>query len=103
MLPVGSRYVAALLDDDEVAAADIEARGTPVSGSRPALVGWTNEREDLTQIKDLLQALIVATRRGDEAPRPLPRPETAYDRVERENIRSGLSEIEGKLFPAGGG
>lgn len=103
MLPAGSRYIAALLNDDEVIEADVEARGVPAVGSRPGLIGWTAEREDLTQIKDLLKALIMSVRHSEETPKPLPRPETAYDRVERRKVQAGLSEIENKLFPGGVG
>lgn len=86
-LPRGSRYVAALADDDELAdefGDEIEKAPPPP----PPLTEWTPDYERLTLIADRLGDLIHLTAKANSSGnvpqyRPLPRPETALKRKAR--------------------
>lgn len=87
-LPEGSRYVAVILDDEDLAAERIAAGvEPPTPRKRPPLEGETQDRM-------LLRALVSAVHRVEHAvyaaqagkkagkpPRPLPGPDTADERV----------------------
>jgi hypothetical protein len=97
-LPEGSRYVAAILDDEELARARIEAGvEPPAPRSTPSLLGETAERMLLRAVLSGLMRVehaVFAAQVGKKAgprPRPLPGPSTAEDRL-REAI--SVAEIE---------
>lgn len=86
-LPRGSRYVAALANDDELAdefGDEIENAPPPP----PPLTEWTADHEKLTLIADRLGELLhlTAAANSDRKPPPyrmLPRPDTALKRKAR--------------------
>lgn len=94
-LPRGSHYRAEIADDDEIAeaVATLKVQGT----SRPPLKDWTAELEALTGIQDLLSALIY--RGSGKQPPRLPRPETAFDRVDRKRVAISHAKVLGQLLP----
>lgn len=90
--------MAAVLDDEEVARkmlADTDG------GPRRAMdmQGWTYERELLTAILESVQRLtaitIAANSKDGKAPRvpPLPRPETAVQRIRLRVVRDQLDQV----------
>ncbi|MGU3587174.1 hypothetical protein ACLBYD_28995 [Rhodococcus sp. C26F] len=92
-LPEGGWYHAAIANDDERAQKilEMEQRGElPPPSKRPSLVGWTSEKALLTSILDssrqtahgVWAASPKFKGKGGKPPRPLPRPQTARDRVE---------------------
>lgn len=87
-LPTGSLYRSAVADDDEFVAAIIEHDPTALDDNnlpkRPPLDGWDNYRADLAEIKDLVNTAISAIARSETPPRPVPRPETAFDRARKQ-------------------
>lgn len=102
-LPAGSRYVAAILDDEDLARARIEAGvEPPPHRSTPPLLGETPERMLLRAVLSGLHRVehaIFAAQVGKKAgprPRPLPGPSTAEERL-REVL--AVQEVEG-LFDA---
>ena len=90
-LPTGSAYATSIGQDDELIAEEKRAEeaakeaGLPVptSSRRPSAVGWGDLRSDLADVKDLMNHLIAVTAQADKAPQPIPRPEFAIDRWER--------------------
>lgn len=102
-LPEGSRYWAAILDDEDLAAERIAAGTEPASRrSTPPLLGETAERMLLRAVLSTLQGVehaVFAAQVGKKAgprPRPLPGPETAEDRL---RDRQGTDELF-ELFDA---
>lgn len=81
-LPHWSRFVSALVDDDELLDGLSEENLKP---ARPALTSWTPEVNQLTQIYDRLGEVVRAVVGGysKKVPtiKPAPRPQTAADRA----------------------
>lgn len=97
-LPEGSRYVSAVLDDEDLAADRIAAGMEPPTPRKlPPLLGETQDRMLLRGVLSQLMRLehaVYAAQAGKKAgrpPRPLPGPQTAEERV-RERV--ALSEVE---------
>ncbi|ALE77671.1 hypothetical protein WY02_03520 [Pseudonocardia sp. AL041005-10] len=92
-LPEGSRYRAALLDDEDLARARIEAEDdedddAPSKSDRPPLIGETQDRALLRQAVSFLRRIehgLYNSRapksKRSKAPDPLKGPETAEDRL----------------------
>lgn len=92
-LPEGGWYYAAIADDDERAhqRLEMEQRGElPAPSKRPSLVGWTHERELLTEAAELMAQILHGVYaaspkfkgKGGKPPKRRPRPQTARDRAE---------------------
>lgn len=108
-LPVGGWYHAAIADDDERArqVLEMEARGElPAPSKRPSLVGWTQEREQLTEAVELLQQVVHAIwgaspkfkGKGGRPPQRHPRPQTARDRAEEHMALIEHDDIAAQLL-----
>ena len=81
---VGSAYYAAIAEDEEIAEAFVNADGTvdlPDPPDNPPHFGWTSERSDLADIKDLLVNLVYVTAHSESRPTPTPRPKPALELV----------------------
>jgi hypothetical protein len=99
-LPEGSRYRAALLDDEELAEQRLASDdGTP-GRARPPLVGETQDRALLRAIASGLPRLEYAVyaaqagkKRKGRPPRPLQGPETAEDRIKDRLAQADVEEI----------
>lgn len=104
-LPQHGRFKAALLDDDELAEQIYE----PVDDDGPIppmdFVGYDPVVAGLTNIGDILlmlRATLIAVNsdKGKMPPvKPLPRPESARERVERERSKERRSELLSILTP----
>lgn len=99
-LPSDSHTVAAMADDDELAARLPEPKPGP-----PPLQGWSPEVDKLTLIADRLGELITAVhntvaKKPRRAPRPLPRPQTARDRIKQHRRRAKHDHIKAQLARA---
>ncbi|QDQ93702.1 hypothetical protein FND50_25065 [Rhodococcus sp. WB9] len=92
-LPEGGWYYAAIADDDERAMQrlEMEQRGElPKPSKRPSLVGWTHDRELLTEAVESLAQILHGVwgaspkfkGKGGKPPGRRPRPQTARDRAE---------------------
>ncbi|MFJ2567876.1 hypothetical protein ACIO02_33920 [Streptomyces sp. NPDC087568] len=102
-LPDDSRTLVAMAEDEELAAALPEPEPGPPPP--PPLRTWTPEVERLTLIADRLGELITAVhntvaKRPGKSPRPLPRPETARDRVKRQQRRAKYDRLKAQLAAA---
>ncbi|MFJ5156313.1 hypothetical protein ACIQCF_33095 [Streptomyces sp. NPDC088353] len=102
-LPSESRTLVAMAEDEELAAALPEPEPGPAPP--PPLRTWTAEVEKLTLIADRLNELITAVhntvaKRPARSPRPLPRPETARDRVRRNQRRAKYEHLKAQLTAA---
>lgn len=110
-LPVGGWYYSAIADDDERAdqIAEMEARGElPPRSNRPSLIGWTAERELLTEISELLEHVVHGVwgaspkfkGKGGKPPQRRPRPLTARDRAEERQAMREHDDISAQLLGA---
>ncbi|MGW5122965.1 hypothetical protein ACWEQ7_02690 [Streptomyces sp. NPDC004069] len=102
-LPGESRTVVAMAEDEELAVALPEPEPGPAPP--PPLRTWTAEVEKLALIADRLGELITAVhntvaKRPARSPRPLPRPETARDRVKRQQRRAKYDRLKAQLASA---
>lgn len=97
LLPRGSNYSTAVLDDDEVLSLQIERFGIPKPSLRPPLRGWDSRRDDMADVKDLLKVLINVTARSERPVTPTPRPETGMDRFEAAERRKNTDFLYGQL------
>lgn len=105
-LPEGSRYVAAILDDEDLARARIEAGvEPPPRRSAPPLLGETAERMLLRAVLSTLQGVehaVFAAQIGKKAgprPKPLPGPETAEDRLRDRQGTQDLFDLFDAMTP----
>lgn len=90
----GSHLWAAQQDDDELAEAMIELTvGTRQPAYRPGLIGWTADRADMATLIDW----VAAQATGGEKFKPLPRPQTAEDRVKEARKNVKVSAVSAKL------
>jgi hypothetical protein len=99
-LPGTSHTLSAMADDDELAARLPETKPGP-----PPLESWTPEVDKLTLIADRLGELITAVhntvaKRRAKPPRPLPRPQTARDRLKRQRGRAKHDHVKAQLARA---
>lgn len=97
-LPEGSRYSAAILDDEELAAERLERGEERTGRSTPPLVGETYDRallralvSGMGRVEYAVYAAAAGKKRTGSPPKALPGPETAEDRL-REAI--GLAQVE---------
>ncbi|WP_073946526.1 hypothetical protein [Streptomyces kebangsaanensis] len=102
-LPTDSRTLVAMAEDEELTAALPEPEPGPPPP--PPLRTWTPEVEKLTLIADRLGELITAVhntvaKRPGRSPRPLPRPETARDRIKRQRRRAKYERLKAQLAAA---
>lgn len=106
-LPEGSRYVAAILDDEDLAAERIAAEtDAPRRRARPPLVGETAERMLLRGVLSAMLRLEHATYavnapkgKAGSPPQPLPGPETAEDRLRERLADQDVEELLDTLTP----
>lgn len=99
-LPGNSHFVAAMADDEELAAQAPEPKPSP-----PPLSSWTPEVERLTLIADRLGEVVTAVHntvatKPSKPPRPLPRPQTAHDRIKTQRRRAKRDLILKRLTEA---
>lgn len=110
-LPVGGWYYAAIADDDERAdqILEMEARGElPPRSNRPSLIGWTPERELMTEVAELLEHVVHGIwgaspkfkGKGGKPPQRRPRPETAHDRAEERDALREHDDLSSQLLGA---
>lgn len=102
-LPGTSRTMVAMAEDEELLAGLPEPEPGPPPA--PPLQTWTAEVEKLTLIADRLGELITAVhntvaKRPGRPPRPLPRPQTARDRVRRKQRRDRHNHLVSQLTAA---
>lgn len=107
-LPPHSRFKAAMLDDDEFAAA-IGVSDEETNGDKPqriSLADYDPMVAKLTDVCDLLIGLrttLVAVNsekgKGPKDTKYMPRPETAFDRLRRRKRQEKLSELRNLLVP----
>lgn len=101
-LPQDSHTVAAMADDEELAASFPDPEPGPAA---PPLQTWTPEVDKLTLIADRLGELVTAVhntvaKKPARPPRPLPRPQTARDRLRRQQRRSKHDALTAQLARA---
>lgn len=86
----------------EMAEAILDANGgkMPKATDRPSLIGWTDQKQALTHVTDLLSAQIHQ-QAGDDKFKPAPRPEMALDRALRERKDKKISKIEAQITGKG--
>lgn len=107
--PEGGWYAAALASDVELAErlAEREAeQKTPGGSSRPSLVGWTRDRDTDTAILETLRRIEAAIfqaspkvkGRGPKAPKSLPRPLTARERVDKYRMLVEHDRVAAKVL-----
>lgn len=108
-LPKHSHYKAALADDEDLARrtlAGVNGSGPPPA-PRPPITEWSRQVELLTaavdELRELHATLIAANSKKGKRPkvRPVPRPETAVMRLEKQRTLAQLAEIERKLLGGG--
>lgn len=101
-LSQNSQYVQALMEDDEYAAAVLDA-DMPASLA-PALADWPPEVDMLAKVVDLLQQQVrqFASANGGKGGRfePTPGPETAIERVRRLRVRAEYDYLMSLMEPA---
>jgi hypothetical protein len=104
-LPMSSRYMAALYDDDEMVAEYVAQHGPPVQAvSAPTLQDWTPERAQLVALTEAITAMhhtliAVNSKNPPAQPKPLPRPKTAWDRHERRTNLCEARELMARFSP----
>lgn len=106
-LPEGSRTVAAVLDDEDLAAQRIaEGLERPDGGGRPGLLGETQDRmllravvSALLRIEHATYAVHAGKGKAGTPPRPLPGPETAEDRVRKRTADTELESLFDQVTP----
>lgn len=105
-LPDGSRFRAALADDEDLARERIESGAEPAAArSRPPLEGETQDRMLLrAAVTGLLRVehAVYAAQAGNKAgrpPPPLPGPETAEDRLRAAYEMAGVEDIFDQVSP----
>lgn len=106
-MPEGSRYQAAVLDDEDLALARIQAEDDdpPPRSGRPPLVGETQDRMLLRAIASQLLRIehaVYASQVGKKAgrpPRALPGPQTAEERVRERLADQDVEEIFDAVTP----
>lgn len=99
-LPRHSRLAAAMADDDELAEL---MEGTPVSQRPPPLTEWTPETDALAKIADRVGTLIevvTGALGGTAKVPPVPRPETARDRLKTRREDEFVAGIEDDIKAA---
>lgn len=96
-LPRGGNYGTAVLDDDDMLQAQIEAFGPPEPAKRPPLKGWGPLQSNFADVKDLLNVLISVSARSDKPVRPQPRPETSFDRYEAAERKKNSDHLNALL------
>ncbi|RDG37964.1 hypothetical protein [Streptomyces corynorhini] len=99
-LPSASHTLTAMADDDELAAQIPEPEPGP-----PPLAGWSPEIATLTLIADRLGEVVTAihnttAKKPGKPPPPLPRPQTAHDRLARRRRRASHQLIKDRLLEA---
>lgn len=99
-LPSTSHFVAAMADDDEAAELLPEPRPGP-----PALTEFGPVEQRLTLIADRLGEVVTAVyntvaKKPQKPPPPLPRPETAHDRLRRSRRRARHNLVLDRLREA---
>ncbi|WP_335936617.1 hypothetical protein [Streptomyces sp. PTD5-9] len=99
-LPAASRTMLAMADDDDLIASLPEPEPGP-----PPLASWTPEVEHLALIADRIGDLIAAVhntvaKKPARPPRPLPRPQTARDRIRQQRRRARHQLIKDRLTAA---
>lgn len=101
-MPNGCRWRAAQAHDrqlaEEILAQYGEDAARPPEPSPPRFDGWTGERQDLADIKDLLLALIAATCRSERSPSTVDRPMPAIDELLQERSSSKLNDLVSTLL-----
>lgn len=102
-LDENSRYFTALMDDDELLEQELaywESIGEkPPQSFRPRLKGWTPARSDMADVKDLLNIVIALLAKTGDKPQPIPRPENARERIDKQQRRRNMELLEAQLFP----
>lgn len=107
-LPEGSRYRAALLDDDELALERLEAESgdDQPKPTRPPLVGETQDRALLRQVVSFLRRIEhgvynaqAPRNKRTRPPEPLKGPETAEDRIRDLVGDAEVEEIFDQVIP----
>lgn len=99
-LPADSHFVAAMADDDELA-----AQAPPPKPGPPQLQTWTPEVEKLTLIADRMGEVVTAVyntvaKKPSRPPPRLPRPQTAHDRVRVRRRRQSHQLVRDRLREA---
>lgn len=108
-MPEGGHYETARRDDDQLAAQlhDLRERGLlPAPSRRPALLGWTRDRELATATADALRRIEWGIwgaspkfkGKGGRPPKALPRPRSASDRLGEVLLMREHDEIAGALL-----
>ncbi|GJF06604.1 hypothetical protein [Pseudonocardia sp. D17] len=94
-----SRYIAALHDDDEIAPLLVAAHDDSGEEPRMSLVGWTHERELLTELLQSVRALqatvigiVSKSGKPPEVP-PARRPRTLVDDLRRRADRDQAETV----------
>ena len=101
LLPYGTAYAAAIEQDDELAElingdASIDQKQRP-KRQRPTSRTWNHIRNDMADVKDLLQSIAHIAAHSDEPLKPVPRPETAQERWERNKRHENTSWLMEQL------
>lgn len=108
-MPEAGHYQTACREDDDLAreVAELEQQGgLPRRSTRPALLGWSRERELLTAMLDTLRRVEHASwaaslkfkGTGGRPPKDLPRPQSAAERVERLRLEDQHDELAAALL-----
>lgn len=105
-LPEGSRFQAAVVDDEDLARERVQAGAEPPAGKAlPPLEGETQDRALLRMVVSLLMRVehaVYAAAAGKKAgspPRPLPFPETAEDRVREAIADDEINDLLDTVAP----
>lgn len=106
-LPEGSRYMAAVLDDEDLAAERISSGvERPAGRKRPALLGETQDRmlrratvSALMRVEHAVYAVNAPKGKAGRPPRPLPGPDTAEDRLRDRIADQEVEELFDDLTP----
>ncbi|MGD9989079.1 hypothetical protein [Pseudonocardia sp.] len=104
-LPRESRYIAALHDDDEIAPLLVAGQADSGEEPRMSLVGWTPERELLTELLHAVNAMhstLIGVNsksgKGPEVPKPH-RPRTLVDDLRKRADRDEAQQVIDMFSP----
>lgn len=101
-LPLGSRYVACLQEDEELAELVPERRERPTPAESPSWREFDKQSYDMAEIKALLQQILVAACRGDPSAAGIEPwvPKPAADQIHREKrltkLRATVAKATGR-------
>lgn len=101
-LPRDSHYVAAVADDEEMAAQS----DPPAGAAHPRMTDWSPETERLANLEDLMRvqvSLLAAqlSQKKPKRPQPAARPVTAWERAARRRRWEQHREIVSRVLPSG--